>query len=252
MSGRMFGYKGNVGILDIFGGSEAQKVKKLKAKVTQKYGDRAVRQKAIEQLGEMNSPEALASLLARFTITVEPLTTDADEKEHVFSLIKSRGRDSLEPVKEFLRTSSPASSWAVRLLSDLVPESELVGICVEQLQRLGSTYTRDPEKKMVLIHFLTGKDDPRIAPALLPFLDDMGDDVKIAALKAIAPMKYEPAREPMLRLLTAEDIGRRVQTAAIAALYESGFGVQGFREKVESLLTEPYFVDRSGLVKRRG
>src|SRR4030081_1804196 len=104
MSGRMFGYKGNVGILDIFGGSEAQKVKKLKAKVTQKYGDRAVRQKAIEQLGEMNSPEAIASLLARFTITVEPLTTDADGKEHVFSLIKSRGRDSLEPVKEFFRT----------------------------------------------------------------------------------------------------------------------------------------------------
>jgi HEAT repeat protein len=252
MSGRTFGYRGNVGILDIFGGSGAQKVKKLKAKVTQKYGDRTVRQKAIEQLGEMNSPEAIASLLARFTITVEPLTTDADEKEHVFSLIKSRGRESLEPVREFLRTSDQASSWGVRLLSELVPETELVGICVEQLQRLGSTYTRDPEKKLVLIHFLTGQDDPRIAPALLPLLEDMVDDVKIATLKAIGPLKYEEAREPVLRLLTAEDTARRVQTAAIAALHEGGFGVQGYREKVESLLAEPYFVDRSGLLKKRG
>jgi len=120
------------------------------------------------------------------------------------------------------------------------------------LHQLGATYTRNPEKKMVLIHFLTGKDDPRIAPALLPFLEDMSDDVKIAAIKALGPLKYEAAREPILALLTAEETARRVQTAAIAALHDSGFGVQGYREKVESLLTDPYFVDRAGTVKKRG
>jgi hypothetical protein len=65
-------------------------------------------------------------------------------------------------------------------------------------------------------------------------------------------LKYEPAREPILALLTAEETARRVQTAAIAALYDSGFGVQGYREKVESLLADPYFVDRAGIVKKRG
>ena len=241
-----------MGILDIFGGSGPDKARKLKGKVTQKYGDPTSRQKAISQLGEMQIPEAISSLLARFTVTVEPLTTDADEKEHVFELITSRGRSAVDSVREFLRSTDTSSSWAVRLLSALLTEPELIGICVEFLHQLGSTYTRNPEKKIVLIQFLTGKDDPRIAPALVPFLEDMSDDVKISAIKGLAPLKYEPSREPLLHLLTAEDTARRVQTAAIAALHESGFGVQGYREKVEALLSEPYFVDKSGLVKKRG
>jgi len=241
-----------VGILDIFGSSGPQKARKLKSKVTQKYGDPTSRQKAISQLGEMNIPEATSSLLARFTVTVEPLTTDADEKEHVFDLISARGSSAVDSVKEFLRTTDSSSSWAMRLLSALLPEPELIAVGVELLHQLGATYTRNPEKKMVLIHFLTGKDDPRIAPALLPFLEDMSDDVKIAAIKALGPLKYEPAREPLLALLTAEETARRVQTAAIAALHDSGFGVQGYREKVESLLADPYFIDRAGIVKKRG
>jgi HEAT repeat protein len=238
--------------LDIFGGSGPDKAKKLRARVTQKYGDPTTRQKAIAQLGEMKIPEAVSSLLARFTITVEPLTTDADEKEHAFELIKAFGPEAVDPVKQFLRNSEHASSWALRILESLLAEPELIAVCVEQLQKLGATYTRDPEKKIVLIHFLTGKQDPRIAPALVAFLEDMSDDVKIASLKALSPLKFEPAREPMLKLLTAEETARRVQTAAIAALHESGFGVQGYREKVESLMPEPYFVDKAGVIKRRG
>ena len=63
---------------------------------------------------------------------------------------------------------------------------------------------------------------------------------------------HPEAREPILRLLTAPETARRVQTAALAALADSGFGVQGYREKVESLLGEPFFIDRAGIVKRRG
>lgn len=236
----------------MFGGSGPDKARKLKARVTQKYGDPTTRQKAIAQLGEMKFPEAVASLLARFTITVEPLTTDADEKDHAFELIKAFGPDAVEPVKQFLRTSEHASSWALRILEALLPQPELIAVCAEHLHKLGATYTRDPEKKIVLIQFLTDKQDPRIASALVPFLDDMSDDVKIAALKALGPLKHEPSRDPMLHLLVAEETAKRVQTAAIAALHESGFGVQGYREKIEALLPEPFFVDKSGLIKKRG
>jgi len=241
-----------LGLLDIFGGSGPDKARKLKAKVTQKYGDPTVRQKAITQLGGMKIPEAVPSLLARFTITVDPLTTDSDEKEHVVELIKGFGQAAIAPVTEFLRRSDQASSWAIRILLELLPESDVVGIAVELLRKLGAEYSRDPEKKLVLIQFVTGQDDPRIAPVLVPFLEDMADDVKISALKALGPLKHEPAREPTLRLLTAPETARRVQTAVIAALFESGFGVQGYREKVEALLPEPFFVDKGGLVKRRG
>ncbi len=241
-----------MGILDIFGGgTPAQKAQKLKAKVTQKYGDPAVRQKAIQQVAQLRVPEAVTVLMARFTFSVEPQTTDADEKEQAYQHLCDMGQDAVPPVAEFLRKSEHASSWALRVLSALLPEGEVIRIATDELNRLGLAYTRDPEKKVVLLGFLTDKSDGRIAAAAMPFLEDHSDDVKIAALKALGALKYEPAREPMLKLLTADDTARRVQTAALAALHESGFGVQGFREKVEALLIEPYAIDKSGVVVRR-
>jgi HEAT repeat protein len=242
-----------VGILDIFGGGKSpERATKLKAKVTQKYGGPEARQKAIQQLGEMDIPEATAALLARFTIMVEPATTDTDEKEHVFGLIRSRGEAAVEPVRAFLRRNDHASSWAMRLLHDLLPADRFVTAVVEHLHDLGEKYTRDPEKKLVLLHEAESLDDPRIAPTVLPYLDDMVDDVKIGALRALAPRAYPEAREPMLKLLTGPETARRVQTTAIEAIARSGFGVQGYREKVESLLPEPFFVDKAGILKRRG
>ncbi len=242
-----------MGLFDfIGGGASPEKAIKLKAKVTQKYGDPTTRQKAIQQLGQMKFPEAVMSLLARFTLTVEPATTDADEKDHVFQLITGFGQDAVAPVKEFLRKSDTASSWALRILAALLPEQELIATCVELLERLAAEYSRDPEKKTVVIQFVSEREDPRIGPAVLPFLEDMSDDVKIAALKALAPRKMEQAREPLLKLLTAEETAKRVQTAAIAALAEGGHGVQGYREKVEARLSDPWFVDKSGVVKKRG
>ncbi|MBF5041057.1 HEAT repeat domain-containing protein [Aggregicoccus sp. 17bor-14] len=240
-----------MGFFDIFGGSGPEKALKLKSKVTQKYGDPTTRQKALQQLGEMKFPEAVSVLMSRFTVTVEPLTTDADEKEHTFELIKGFGQDAVAPVKEFLRKSDQATSWALRVLTALLPEAEVTAILLELLGQLGSQYTRTPEKKVVLLHALEGREDARIAPATLPFLEDMADDVKLAALAALGPRKYEPAREPILRLLTAEETARRVQMAALAALHQSGFGVQGFREKVQAVVQEPFFLDASGNVQRR-
>lgn len=242
-----------MGILDIFGGgSPEEKAKKLKAKVTQKYGDPTSRQKAILTLGELKTPEAVKSLMARFTINVEPQTRDAEEKEHVFDLVKGFGQDAVAPVREFLERSDTASSWALKILSELVNEEELVGHTVGALKKIGNEYTRDPEKKIILLHYLTGKTDPRIAPELVPFLEDPSDDVKLAAISALAPLKFEAAREPLLTLITGDDVARRVKAAAIGAVHESEFGVQGYREKVEAALSEPFFVDKSGVIKKRG
>lgn len=234
------------------GGSGPEKAVKLKARVTQKYGDPATRQKAIEQLGTMDIPEATSALMGRFTINVEPATTDADEKDHVFEVIKGRGEAAVEPVKQFLLTTDAASSWALRILEAILPEQDAISVALSVLQKMGAGYSRDPERKLVVMHFLEEKKDERIAAAVLPFLDDTEDDVRITAMKLLAKRKYEAAREPLLNVLTNPDVAKRVQTGAITALYEAGFGVQGYREKVEALLKEPYFLDKSGVIKKRG
>ena len=242
-----------MGLFDFMGGgTPAAKAARLKSKVTQKYGDPANRQKAISQLGEMKTPEALAVLMYRFTLTVDPHTTDADEKDHVFEIICGLGKEAVQPSKDFLKRTDTASSWAIKVLEEILPKEEVIQIVCDELQRLGTEYTRDPEKKVVLLGFLEGKDDPRIPDVVVPLLADMSDDVKMAALKNLAPRQFEPAREKMLELLLGDETAKRVQTAALEAIATSAFTVQGYREKVEKRLGDGWHLDKAGALKKRG
>ena len=244
-----------MGLLDFFGGgTPADKAQKLKAKASQKYGDAATRQKALQQLIDLKHVDAVPVLMTRFTFAVDPQTTDAEEKQHVFEALCALEKDVVPPVQSFLTKSDSASSWARKILNEVMGPAEVIGVVTDELKRLGANYTRDPEKKEVLLHFLDGKQDERVGPVLVPFLNDMSDDVKMAALRTLSSAKYEPAREALLTLLTSEETARRVQTACINTLVETGFTVQGFREKVEAKLTgdKSLFVDKSSSVKKRG
>lgn len=242
-----------MGLLDIFkGSSPAEKAQKLKKKITEKYGEAQARQKAIDELVKTGSPDVVPVLMLRFTLLVEPQTTDADEKRMVFDAIVALGEPAVPPVVEFLKKNDAASSWAVKILADILPEPKVIGIVIEELRRLGVEYTRDPEKKEVLLHFLDGKADPGITEVALAMLKDMSDDVKMAALRTLGSVKDPKAREPILELLVNDDTARRVQTRCVEVLHDCAFEVQGFREKVEKRLPEGYSVDKAGQLKKRG
>jgi hypothetical protein len=234
------------------GGTPAEKAVKLKAKAIQKYGDPAARQKALTQLGELEGPESTSALLARFTVTVEPATTDEDEKEHVFDLVKARGAAAVEPVKGFLKANDAASSWMLRLLSAMLPEAEVVEVALQLLQHLGAGYTRDPERKLVLLHFLEDKQDPRVRDAAAAFLEDMADDVKLAALRVLDKRRDDSLREPLLKLLLGAETSRRVQAGVLETLAAGGYAVTGHRDAVAAVLPSHWTVDRSGVLSRRG
>lgn len=242
-----------MGLFDFFGGgTPAEKAQKLKAKASEKYGDAAVRQKALQQLADMKHADAVPVLLQRFTFAVDPQTTDAEEKQHVFEAIVSLKQNAVAPVSAFLTRSESASSWAVKILAAILPEEQALEVVCGELKRLGTEYTRDPEKKEVLIRSLEGKTSETIGALLVPFLHDMSDDVKMAALKALAMSKFEPAREPLLELLVGDETAKRVQLACLATLADTGFLVERFRGKVEARLTDGFTLDKAGAVKRKG
>lgn len=242
-----------MGLFDLFGGgTPAEKAQKAKAKITQKFGEASPRQSAIADLAKLKSPDTVPVLMLRFTFVVDPQTTDADEKENVFQIITALGEPAVPHVVEFLKKNDSASSWAVKILDEVLETPQVIGLVTDELTRLGAEYTRDPEKKQVLLHWLEGHHDERVGPALLPFLNDMSDDVKLAALKTLASLKYEPMREPLLTLATGEETAKRVQTACLQALADTGFQTQGFQKKIETLVREPYVLEKSGLVKKRG
>jgi hypothetical protein len=250
-----------MGLFDLFG-SKASAVRRLGQKLTQKYGPPEGRQKAIEQLGAMGTPEALSTLCLRFTVRTDVGIQDDEEKEQVRELLVEAGGAAVGPVREFLSHQESGIAWGLRVLAALVPAEDLLATVLSLLQRLGQEYTRDPEKKLVLLSWLQEHPDllgrapssgPGAVEALVPLLEDSVDDVRIGATRLLARLPAsEEGRAALIALLLRDRDNARVRGDVLQGLADLGADVKGHRPDVERLLVEPFFLDREGRVKRRG
>lgn len=248
-----------MGLLDKLGigGSkeerETRTAAKLQKKATEKYGPPENRQGAIEELGEMRSPRAIEALLMRYAVRVEPGITDDEEKQRVLVLVKQAGAGIAVPVLKKFILGRDEISWPLKGLSDLLPESELVAFLIEALRKAAGEYSRVPEKKVLLLHAFAQHRSPDAVPAALPFLEDMDDEVQIAAAQAMALQKDERAREPLIQhFLRAHDAkNARVREALAGLLVDTQFDVKGYTPKVEAALPPGYKLDSKGRVTRK-
>ena len=233
------------------GGPEA-KVRRLQKKAMQKFGPAENRQGAIEELGELKTEAAIEALLSRYTFRVDPGITDDDEKARVLALVTQAGDVALAPVKRFI-SSRDEISWPLRALEGLLPEAEVVKFLVEVARKIGGEYSRVPEKKVLLLHALSAHRSPDIAPAVLPFLDDMDDEVQIAAAEVIVKQQHPAGREPLIQhfLKAHEASNARVREALSGLLADSGWDVKGYTPKVEAALPQGYKLDSRGKVLRK-
>lgn len=254
-----------MGLFDLFGSKEEREknaLRKLGQKLTERYGPAENRQKAIDQLAAMGTPAALVTLCLRFTVRSEVGITDDEEKDSVRRHLVAAGAAAVGPVKEFLAQQESGSSWGLRVLAELVPDAEVKATAVALLAEAGRRYTRDPEKKLTLLAWLTehhapaSAQDAAVAPAteaaVLPLLEDFADDVRIRATRALARLGAgEGGREALIGLLLRDTDNARVRGEVLQALCDLGADVKGHRPSVEPLLVEPFFLDREGRVKKR-
>jgi len=279
-----------VGLFDLFGSKgerEKGTLRKLGQKLTERYGPPENRQKAIAQLAGMGTPAALSTLCLRFTSRSDVGITDDEEKATVRRHLVEAGEAAVGPVKEFLERQESGVSWGLRVLADLRPAEDVVSTVLALLTRAGREYSRDPEKKIVLLSWLTehhglarpatstgtstATSTPTSTPtptptstptplpdptaeesAIVPLLEDFSDDVRISATRALARLGTgELGREGLIRLLLRDTDNARVRGEVLQALCDLSADVKGHRPGVEALLVEPFFLDREGRVKRR-
>jgi hypothetical protein len=249
-----------MGIFDLFGSAaerEQSHLKKLARKVTEKYGPPENRQKGIEQLAELGTPGALQTLCLRFTLLADPGITDQEEKESVHGHLVDAGRDAIAPLTAFLREQESGIAWGLRALAAVATPAEVLDTVVAELARLGTVYTRDPEKKLTLLAWVSehhdGVEAAGLDGALRSMLEDFSDDVRIGAARALAGLPLtEATRIGLVELLVRDAGNARVRGEVLAALHRLGASVKGFRPSVEPLLVEPWFLDKDGVVKRHG
>ena len=237
---------------NLFGGSqeerENRRVRDLAKKTQEKYGDPAGRTRALEQLRDIGTPEAIAALLQRFTVKTEPGITDAEEREFTLSIITSFGDAAIEPVQDFIRSNDNVA-WALRCLDELVSEEQRVGFLAEVLDRLAREYSREPAKKVLIINHLAPSKDERVPPAVRPFLEDSSDEVRIAALQALVTQE-DTASGPEIATCLIEAEAPRVRTAAAEALATLEAPVGDRRDEVAQKLPGGYALDGKGQVRR--
>jgi hypothetical protein len=254
-----------MGLFDLFGSRESREqaaLRRLAQKLTQKWGPQENRQKAVEQLEAMQNHAGWKTLCLRFTIRSEVGIQDDEEKEQVRAALVQAGSGVLPAVKEFLSEQESGVAWGLRVLAELAPPEEVASTVLALLQRLSREYTRDPEKKLVLLSWLREHPDlltraapgsPGLQDAVVPLLEDFVDDVRIGAARtlAVAP-GGDAGREALLALLLRDRDNARVRGEVLQALNDLGADVKGHRADVEAVLVEPFYLDREGRVKKRG
>ncbi len=249
-----------MGLFDLFGSREDRErnqLRKLAKKLTERYGPAENRQKVIDQLAGMGTPAALRTLCLRFTVRAETGITDDEEKETTRRILVDAGQEAVGPLREFVHEQESGIAWGLRALAAIVAPEQVLDEVVTELARLGREYTRDPEKKLVLLtwvkeHF-AGAASPDLEAALLPLLEDFSDDVRIGAARALAGLgPSERSRDALIELLLRDRDNARVRGEVLAALADLGADVKGYRPSVEALLVEPFYLDREGQVKKRG
>ncbi len=247
-------------LFGLFGSKEERDraaLRKLAGKVTERWGPPENRQKAIQQLGDLGTPGALETLLLRFTVRVEPGITDDDEKETTRGLLVGAGGAAIAPIEKFVREQEEGIAGGLRALADLAPPEKVRDVVLRELERLGKIYSRDPEKKLVLLKWLAehhaGAGGPDVERALLPLLEDFSDDVRISTTRALAALEPgDASRDGLIQLLLRDQDNARVRGEVLEALSRIGADVKGHRPSVEALLVEPFYLDREGHVKKRG
>ena len=243
-----------MGLLDKLGigGTPEVRAQRLQKKLMEKFGPPENRQGALEDLGKIESEAAVEALLMRFTFRVDPGITDDEEKQRALVLITDADERALPPLKRFILTRDEIS-WPLKALSDLLPEPEVVKFLLEVTAKVASEYSRVPEKKVLLLHALKEHRDPGIAAAVQPFLEDMDDEVQIAAAEVICAQGGEDGREPVLQhFLRAHDgSNARVREALAGLLADSAWDVKGYTPRVAAALPPAYKLDSKGHVVRK-
>jgi hypothetical protein len=227
-------------------------IAKHKKHIKNKFGYGDDRQRAMGFFKELGGAQGIAGLLERFMVNIDHSIRDEEEKEQVYQILISFGPEAVPVIEEYINRKDASRvpvTWPLKVLNAVSQPEEVVTVILRSLQRMGTEYSTDPERKTSLVSQLAELPDPRVVPALMPFLHDHRDEVQLEALSGLVRKADEAAREPLLELLIDENTPLRLKAAVAESIKKLGWDVRGYRKKVEEVLPEGLFVDRSGKIK---
>jgi hypothetical protein len=223
-----------MGFLDLFskqGRTERARASNIKGAVN-KYAQSADRFRNLQALRDDGSEEAIYGLLRRFGMMYDKTIEDEQEKDWVFEVLAEKGPTILPSLKKYL-VAAESISWPLRLLDKVADREVELATLQEILERHEPGYERDPTKKIQLLNHLGALKDKRVPPLAAPYLADMDEGVRYAAVEALVRQGDEAAASGALleQLTKADEDSLRIRLQIAEGFAELGWAVPADRRE---------------------
>ena len=240
---------------------EERKKKNIEQKIN-KYANRIFnlntthesREQIIMELCGIPGVNATRALLNRFKLTLhDNAIKDETEKEKVIKEIISRGEESIEPVKEFIRHSQEVSI-PFDILGQLVDDDEFVNFTLDVLTTDEALFDdRVMEKRLDVMNVILHCKHKKIYEKVSKLINDDDDRIKIVALNILANQEnIDEVRDKLLEMLVDPNTPPRLVSALIEIFSRKEWKLKGVKNKVEGMLPkEEYFINKDGIIRKR-
>lgn len=253
-----------MGLFDFFKGRSSNTGDAGGEKQVQRHAEKVLDKRAmspdrfasIEALCKLGTEEAWRALLPRFNFTVDPTITDREEKQFIYDYVIGAHETAVEPVREYLRKSN-AVNWPIKMLRELLPREEFVAEMLELLKGEDTSYQKNPERKIQAVVALEETADPRIAPAITAFLQDVNEDARFHTVRTLLAQESSPEVGAALFEQLVRDDSMRVRSTIADGLVEKAYACpDASRDKLLPVLPRlpngPYTLDAAGVLTKVG
>jgi len=210
-----------------------------------------VRREQMEKLIRDGSEASIRGLLQRLTVNASQGIADEDEKRFVVEELIAMGKKAVPPILQFLKRETNLT-FAAHALLGILPKDEGLGELLALFDVYSPDDYRSDEQKRQLVLLFKEHDDPRIAPALVPYLLDHSDDVRHQVLEYFAEKKMfdSTVAAAVGQLIRDKDTSPRIARQAAEIAADHDWQLAG-DSTINGVLDQEFFLDKKGFVRRR-
>ncbi|MCB9734930.1 MAG: HEAT repeat domain-containing protein [Deltaproteobacteria bacterium] len=236
-----------------FGKGGGGKIERLEKKVTNKWGQSFERLRAMQQLADIGSDEALKTLLKRFTFRTEGGIADEEEKRQAFDYLVAAGERAVPAIEDFVSTQDGVY-WPLRAVKEIVGIDRAVELLLRALDRAETVEGRINEVKVQLVSNMRDFQHPRTLERLKALCHDPNDDVRIMAVDAILTYGEKDALPVIAERILDTGESPRIKGVVFEQLIELEWSVESYRAALEEAGVIPpnYKIGPAGKVERAG
>jgi len=236
------------------------KIEKSAKLAANPYAQPDVRMREMQRLLDEGTAAALGGVLKRFAANAQGHIADEDEKKWLEDSLVEFGEDALAPLGEYIGTQQQLS-YALHAYRRIAGQERACAFFLSVLTHYGpDDYRSGDAKVQIIAQVAEHLDDPKVLPALAPFITDHSDEVRWAVMdvmvraleqKLLSTELTASVAERIAELAANRDTGPRIQRRAAELLADREWPVPGDAETLGALLDDDFFIDKKRYVRRR-